>query len=270
MESKTGTREWSDHSVNIQKGCEHGCRYCYAHYNAVLGRFKYMTQQQWNAPTINRKAVDKRYPKFRTKDGRPGPATVMIPTTHDITTSNLAECLIVINKLLIAGNNVLIVSKPHWPCITLICDTFNRPKNRQYKEQIMFRFTIGSYSDDVLSFWEPNAPNFAERMSCLQYAFNSGYDTSVSCEPYLDGYVDQLYTTCFDWVTESFWIGKMRQMRSRLDFSGISPAEHKRFVKPLLSVMNNKFVFMLYKLMKERPLVKWKDSIRKVIETKKV
>ena len=32
---KTGTREWSEHSVNCRQGCTNGCLYCYARAQAL-------------------------------------------------------------------------------------------------------------------------------------------------------------------------------------------------------------------------------------------
>ena len=35
------------------------------------------------------------------------------------------------------------------------------------------RFSIGACDDQILSFWEPNAPNFEERKQCLKYAYKA-------------------------------------------------------------------------------------------------
>ena len=56
---KTGTKEWAAANVNIQFGCEHGCRYCYARHEAVC-RFKRCTAEQWINPVIDNAKVDKR------------------------------------------------------------------------------------------------------------------------------------------------------------------------------------------------------------------
>ena len=135
---KTGTREWSDVSMNIQRGCEHGCLYCYARYDAVQ-RWKRCEAKHWPTPCIDEKKVDAAH--LKTYRG-----VVMFPTTHDITPANLSQYLCVLRKLLDAGNRVLIVSKPHWECITVICNA-----HLEYKRQIEFRFTIGSTDEDVLA-----------------------------------------------------------------------------------------------------------------------
>ena len=249
---KTGTKEWAEVNVNIQRGCEHGCRYCYARYNAVI-RFKRCTAEQWRNPLIDNSKVDKNYGKYK--------GIVMFPSTHDITPKNLSECLCAMRRLLDAGNKVLIVSKPHWNCITLICETL-----REYRRQLMFRFTIGSKSDDILSFWEPNAPGFGERRACLQYAFTCRYPTSVSCEPYLDSNVIDLYLAVKPWITNSFWVGKLRDFERRVDMSDVTSEQEKKFVKPLKVAQTDEAVRKIYNQMADERLVMWKDSIRKVIK----
>lgn len=246
---KTGTREWAEDTINIQLGCEHDCRYCYARTMAV--RFNRLFGD-WSKPIINQKAVDKDYGK---REG-----VIMFPSTHDITPNNISECLCVILKLLDAGNQVLIVSKPHIGCISLICERL-----AEYKKQIMFRFTIGSTRDDVLSFWEPGAPNFKMRMDSLKYAHFKGYRTSVSAEPYLDADVEHLYIRCFSYVTDSFWIGTLRQFKKRVDKSKISVEQMYDYVRPLLECQSRAAVLRLHEKLAGRPLIKWKDSIREIV-----
>jgi hypothetical protein len=248
---KTGTREWSEHSFNIQRGCEHGCRYCYARYNAV-DRFKRCSLQDWARPIINQKKVDKKTGRY---DG-----IVMFPTQHDITPKNISECLCVLHKLLDAGNRVLIVSKPHWECITVICEALG-----EYRWQLMFRFTIGSKDDEVLKFWEPNAPGFKERLACLKYAYFRRYITSVSCEPYLDADVVNLFLWVKPYITDSFWIGKLRDFERRVDTSGITPEQDEKFVRPMKAAQTDESVRKIYDQLNTEKLVKWKDSVRKVI-----
>jgi len=251
---KTGTKEWAEVNVNIQRGCEHGCRYCYARYNSVK-RFKRCTAEQWLSPVIDSKKVDKNY---RRRKG-----IVMFPSTHDITTRNISECLVVLHRLLDAGNRVLIVSKPHWTCIPLMCESL-----KKYKHQIEFRFTIGSNDDDVLGFWEPNAPKFAERLACLWYAYKAGYETSVSCEPYLDAYVIYTYWSVVNYLTSSFWVGKLRAFNSRVDLAGVTEEQMIKYVEPLRSAQTDAVVMSIYKSFHSLPLVKWKDSIRKVVSAR--
>lgn len=251
MIKKIGTREWAKYNVNIQRGCEHGCRYCYARYNSVT-RFKRCTAEQWLDPVIVQAKVDKNYGKYR--------GTVMFPSTHDITPRNISECLCVLRRLLDVGNKVLIVSKPHWDCIPLICETL-----KEYRLQIEFRFTIGSTSDKVLSFWEPGAPNLAERLSCLRYAYKCGYEMSVSCEPYLDPYVPYTYAAVLPYLTNSFWIGKLRDFKRRVDLTGVTDEQMTKFVKPLMAALSDEVVKTICMALHGHRFVKWKDSVREVM-----
>lgn len=248
---KTGTREWATTTVNIQQGCENNCRYCYARSNAV--RFKRCTAEQWPEPVISSAKVNKRYGNRK--------SIVMFPSAHDLTPLNIEQCVIVIEKLLAADNHLLIVSKPHLSCITQICDTF-----REYKEQIVFRFTIGSMCDDALKFWEPNATTFNERLMCLQLAFTLRYKTSVSCEPYLDNSTVRLYEALAPFITDTFWIGKLREFARRVDLSGVTDGQRKEFVEPLLVAQTDESVRLLYERLNNKPHIKWKDSVREVIE----
>jgi DNA repair photolyase len=242
---KTGTKEWASRNINIQRGCEHNCMYCYAREFAV--RFKRCTVQDWAEPVIDQVKVDRTYGKYK--------GIVMFPSTHDITPRNLSECLCVLRKLLDAGNQVLIVSKPHWECVPLMCETF-----QQYKPQIQFRFTIGSTNDEALKFWEPGAPKLRERLACLEYAYYKGYQTSVSCEPYLDPYVGYTYEVVVPYLTDSFWIGRLRNFKRRVDLTGVTDEHKKRFVEPLQKALSDRFFRSLHKFMDKCKFVKWKDS----------
>jgi len=247
----TGTREWAKYNVNIQLGCSNKCRYCYARADAM--RFKRIAgTTDWSKPIINQKVVDRNYGK---KSGR-----IMFPSTHDITPDNISECLCVILKLLDAGNQVLIVSKPHKECIELMCERF-----KKYRRQLEFRFTIGSTRDDVLAFWEPGAPNFKMRMDSLKYTHYKNYRTSVSAEPYLDAEVEHLYTRCFSYITESFWIGTLREFKRRVDRTKISVEQMYDYVVPLLECQSKSAVLRLYEKLDGRPLIKWKDSIMEIV-----
>jgi len=252
---KTGTREWSESSVNIQLGCEHGCRYCYARYQAVKWR-KWCTDEEWLDPVIILSKVTRSYLK------RAG--VVMFPTTHDITPRNLSESICVLGKLLKASNKVLLVSKPHLDCISIICNTF-----QEYRKRLIFRFTIGSMDERVLSFWEPNAPTFLERSQCLLYAFSHGFRTSVSCEPFLDPYVEEIVRLYFElkpYVTDSFWIGKLRHFDKRVVLDGATPEDIEIFVELLRAAQFDEFILELAKPLQNERLATWKDSIREVIE----
>lgn len=194
-----GTKEWANSNVNCYLGCSHDCVYCYAKKMAI--RFKRKTEKNWKLMVPNHKNIRKGY---RKRNGR-----IMFPTSHDITPKALDNCVLVLRKLLQAKNNVLITTKPNLTCISTICDEFE-----SYKNQIQFRFTITSYNDELLKYWEPGAPAFKERVQSLMLAYNKGFKTSVSIEPFLDNNPFELIEVLHPYVTESIWIGKMNYMRS--------------------------------------------------------
>lgn len=253
--SKTGTKEWAETTINIARGCEHQCRYCYARH-MLVERFNLITPQAWKKTTPFIKSIDKRYGKFM--------GTVMMPSTHDVTPAIINEFCCVLRKLLDAGNDVLIVTKPHLECIQLICLAF-----AEHREKILFRFTIGSTSSDVLKFWEPGAPDFIERLASLKYAFDHGFKTSVSCEPYLDPYVVYTYEACRPYLTDSFWIGKLKHFNSRVKLDDATPDQIAKYVDTLKSAQSDEVVRSIYRLLSGQPYIQWKDSIQEVMEASK-
>jgi len=190
----SGTKEWADSNVNCYFGCSNDCRYCYAKKMAI--RFKRKTEKSWKLMIPNEKVINR---NFKKRQGR-----VMFPSSHDITPSSLNSCIIVLKRLLNARNEVLITTKPNLSCIKIICDSFFK-----FKSLIQFRFTITSLDNDLLKFWEPNAPRFEERLESLKYAYKSNYKTSVSIEPFLDKNPIPLIKKLAPFATESIWIGKM-------------------------------------------------------------
>ena len=248
--TKTGTHEWSTVSRNIQKGCgDNDCLYCYAREMAL--RFHHIGNvAEWTKPAINRKAM------LNTKkvDG-----VVMFPSTHDIYEWNMTECTEFILNNLKNGNKMLIVSKPRMNCIYYLCERL-----QDHKSQIKFRFTIGSADDSVLKFWEPGAPGYLERVHCVHHAHAEGYQTSISCEPYLDDTIYSIIREVEELVTDTIWIGRMNKFEQRVDTSKWGDREwgyaHKMF-----DAQTDDAVLKLHEHFKDNEKVKWKDSIKKVL-----
>ena len=245
-----GTREWAKTNVNIQSGCEHDCLYCYAH--GMSARYGRVSAKNWSNPGLRHRDVSRRYSMRK--------GTIMFPTTHDITEANLADCLTVLKKLLGAGNQVLIVSKPHLNCVKKLCRELET-----YKDQILFRFTIGSADDAVLSFWEPHAPAYGERLACLKWAFRHGFKTSVSCEPMLDGGIQRVIDDTRPFVTDAIWLGRANNLRSMLAFNAPGNRAARTKADELLALQADEWVMALYATHKHDPLIKYKDSIKKVV-----
>lgn len=249
MKEIKGTKEWSVQSVNCVRGCSHDCRYCYAREMAERRR-QVVLPGEWAQMVVREKDVRKGRKKV---DG-----AIMFPTTHDITPEVLDPCLEVLWKLIEAGNHVLIVSKPHFECIQAICHQFDG-----YASQILFRFTIGTCLDGILSYWEPVAPRFAERLHCLVHAHDHGFDTSVSTEPLLDDEgLHMLGEMILPFISDAWWIGKMNSVRSRVK---VQNARDEEMVRRILALNHDDSIRRIYDRFKNNPKVKWKESIKKVV-----
>ena len=254
-----GFGEWITESINICTGCPNDCKYCFSKTRAY--RFKQVQKGQWENEIIREHDVNKKYKLY---DGRVG-----FPTAHDITPTNIDSYLIVLKKLLNFGNEVLIVSKPNFECIKRICDEFS-----QYKDQILFRFSIGAMDDKILRFWDNNAPLYKERKNSLKYAFDNGYQTSVSMEPLLDSSnVIAVATDLVKYVTDFIWIGKMNYVGN---VKNMTEVDDKQILLEQVDIIKsgqtNEKVLEIYNNFKEKPellkKIKWKKSFKKVLGIK--
>jgi DNA repair photolyase len=245
-----GTYEWAVINANFINGCSNNCKYCYSREMAI--RFKRKTTDNWKIEEINPNQFNR---KFKKVDG-----FVMYPSSHDITPTHLQESIDFMRKIINAGNNVLIVSKPHFEVIETICYEF-----ADYKENILFRFTIGSMDSKILEFWEPGAPDYSERKECLKYAYEKGFETSVSCEPMLDKNTFSLVSDLEDYVSDFLWIGKANFLHRRLKMNGFTDEATIINANSLIDIQSDSNIKLLYRSLKENPKVKWKESIKKVL-----
>ncbi len=246
-----GTNEWCVKTTNIINGCKHDCKYCYA--KSIAIRFKRKTPGNWKKEVVNFKTLNKKFPRAR---GR-----VMYPSTHDITPENLQYSLQHLNSILTAGNTVLIVTKPHLCVVEKICEVF-----KDHKETILFRFTIGSVDNEVLKFWEPGAPTYEERKSALIHAYKKGFQTSLSCEPMLDDRIEEVVNDLQDYITNTIWIGKMNMLRGRLKINGFDDSLSIQKANELLEMQSDDKIIDLVCRLQDNPKIRWKSSIKKVIE----
>lgn len=250
----SGTKEWAASNVNIQRGCSHKCIYCYANANAL--RFKQVEPGEWGTEVINQAAVDRPY-GFRSS------GTIMFPTAHDITTGNVEAAITVLRKMLASGNRVLIVSKPALDIVIPLCRELE-----EWKDNILFRFTIGSLDDEVLEFWEPGAPPFHSRFEALAYCFQQEFDTSVSMEPLLDPDEDAIVNAVeamTPFVTDSIWLGKMNRAAERIKRNGQWTPEVEAALAKLTASQSDARIHFTFERLKDHPKVKWKESIKEVV-----
>ena len=255
-----GTHEWSPHTLNCITGCGNDCKYCYSKEMSI--RYNRSTLETWKDEVVRPHDLHKSIKKCD--------ARVMYPSSHDIRPEHLQENLGFLQHILDAGNEVLIVSKPHLACIKEICKRFD-----PYKDRILFRFTIGSANDEVLKFWEPGAPGFTERLNSLKWAHKKGFGTSVSCEPMLDNNIDKVIKKVSPYVTETIWIGKINHLigvtgRGRLDFNGHNDPVTLTKAQELIGWQSDDNIMKLYDTFKDDPKIMWKESIKKVLKKEKL
>jgi len=253
---KTGTKEWADETRNLYIGCHNACRYCYARANAL--RFGQVgSAAQWSEMRPNKSAT-KDLSKENTRIFSQ-PRRIMFPSTHDLFPEHLDVITAALKSWLTPASQILIVTKPRHEVVKHLCAELQK-----YRRQIVFRFSIGSMSNEILSFWEPGAPSYDERYESLWTAYASGFETSVSCEPYLDNKIYDLVMAVSSLVTDSIWIGKMNRISNRVNTDGWSSKE-RSFLHRVFDAQTNEFIKDLYGRLKDKPQVRWKDSIKKVL-----
>lgn len=249
--NSNGTKEWSVKSANFITGCSNNCSYCYSRAMAI--RTKRKIQDNWKEEIVRSNDLNK---KWKMVEG----GRIMFPSSHDITPEHLLESIQFLRNILTPGNEVLIVSKPNLVCIKAICEEFV-----DYKEKILFRFTIGSANDEVLKFWEPGASSFTERIESLKYAYEAGYETSISCEPMLDNKIGDVIAAVKPFVTHSVWLGKMNEMKHRLTMNTELTQELKNRANQLYNWQSDDEIKALYGTYKNDPLIRWKSDIKKIV-----
>lgn len=244
MKKKTGTYQWAPNRANCCDGCLNDCNYCYAKKNAI--RFKRRTKENWKDMAYN-PSCEKHIRKYK--------GLIMFPTSHDLHIEHVNWWFPFLKGLLEKGNDLLIVSKPQYAAIKYICDNL-----ADYKNKIEFRFTVGSCNEQVLKFWEPGAPAFAERVVAMEYAKRMGFKTSASLEPLLDYNPDLLIDLIKPFITGDIWIGTMNHM----SVSDFGPDEGLMYIrmKEINSIEN---IRRVYDQFKNNPRIKWKDSIERML-----
>ena len=240
----SGTKEWADYNINCVKGCANNCRYCYA--KMMAKRFGRATEETWKEMVIRKDMVDKKFPKYK---GR-----VMFPSSHDIVDIPEVKeiCFIVLRNLLDAGNEVLVTMKPSLSVTKELVEDFS-----MYKERMQFRFTITSNDNEILAFWEPDAPQYEERLESLILAYKEDYMTSVSVEPFLDDDPVVLIKDLSPYITESIWIGPMNHMpRKNIHPDDVVEYDRVRRIKDVESLRQ------IYEQLVNVPNIRFKDGMR--------
>jgi len=244
-----GVGEWAGFSYNCGIGCSHNCRYCYGRSFFVQEKIV-ASDADWvnETPKLNKININQKADK-----------RVMFPSTHDITPAYLDTYCRTLYSILTAGNDVLLVSKPHFDCIETICREFT-----SFRKQMEFRFTIGSLNPVVTQFWEPGAPLPEERIRCLAHAGEQGYQNSVSMEPILEGKDAAMETfyTLAPLTSGTIWIGMMNDLEKRVD---VSAPEIRQAVERIKQLQSPSEMLELHSLLSHEPQVRWKESIKNLL-----
>tara|TARA_Y100000310_G_scaffold342463_1_gene445854 strand:+ start:5833 stop:6612 length:780 start_codon:yes stop_codon:yes gene_type:complete len=242
-----GTREWASHNRNCQKGCEHGCWYCYAAASHRGQDFSVPSSQQ-EPPTTIKKVK----------------GHIMFPTRHDITAENYLLATRWIKHLvqcLDEESHILLVTKPAWAPFSRMLEMLE-----PHKDRILLRLTIGSMDSKTLNLFEPAASSFGERLECLVWAHMNGWRTSVSCEPCLmhpEG-VPLFVAALSPFVTDGLWIGKMNYAEDRLTKNS-APKNVRAAADMILTNWTEERIRRLYEQVRDNPRVRWKESLKEVL-----
>lgn len=248
----TGTKEWAEVNENITLGCPSGCLYCYAAANAANPRYgARKLRHDWTNEVLTKRAQMTSYPA---RDG-----IIMFPTTHEITPFNVAAYIRVALLMLKKGNRLLITTKARIDIMDAMTFAFG-----DYREQILFRITIGNMNSAVTDFWEPGAPPPIERLRALCLAQERGFQTSVSIEPMLGGMLSTLevVNAVTPFTTETIWCGKMNKIKLRVDMQHPGVRD---WVETLGALQRDQEIIGLYRALQGNPQIRWKDSIREVL-----
>ena len=244
-----GVREWADATMNVCLGCQHACLYCFA--QEIASRFKRKTAGDWQHEELTEQANIISYPAHK--------GVVMFPTTHDITPLTVDAYIRVAKKILEAGNQLLLVSKPHLDCMTKVLNAL-----RPWRDQMLCRFTIGTLDEKVARAWEPGAPSPKERVKVLKLAHRRGFRTSVAMEPLLGGATTAIkgMDAMEPYVTDTIWIGKMNRIRNRVK---ITTPEIEAMVAAIEIAQADDNIIMIWEMLDREPKVQWSNSIKKVL-----
>jgi DNA repair photolyase len=252
---KTGTREWSDHSVNCCLGCRHGCLYCYAR-QAALRWGKIDCGEDWTNERPDADAATVRQPTHK--------GIVMFPTCHDITVGNVGACLSMLVHLLHAENHVLVVSKagPHVP---RLLDTARALVGKGSPE---LRVSLTCLDERLAAFWEPGAPPPDLRLDALRAAFSRGLATSVSIEPLLEpARAYQIVAEAvLAGVDGEIWIGAANHLRARTAWVRNRLGSNlEAEICRIESGQTPEKMHDVWEALRGKPQIRWKDSYQKVL-----
>jgi hypothetical protein len=249
-----GVFEYAPYSYNIGQKCRCNCRYCYARDIAIkfCDPSNPVTADNWHEEEVK---------PYKVNIHQTVNNVVMIPTMGNISDSNVELMIQTIKNIADANNLVLVVIKPFMSVVRRMCAEL-----ADYKDTVQFRFTITSLNPTLSQLWEPGAALPAERIECLQYAFDHGYYTSVSMEPMIDERIEtlRLISTIEPYVIGDIWLGKMVDIDKRVAITDDMIRDAVAIIKEQQSDLEiQKLVFSLI----GKKNIRYKKSIRDVVRT---
>lgn len=249
---KLHNHQWSSYSYNFiasKKTCRNDCFYCYM--KPMRSRMKKTMDDIEDLFVCNKEKVDKGWRESNDETKR----VYMFPSSHDIFPENVDDYITIAKKMLEAGNKIICVTKPRIKCIKTICEELS-----DYKETFMFRFTITTSNNATIKLMEGNSTMFEERLECLKYAYQCGYDTSISMEPLLEDPTNVIQQ-CADYVTKSIWIGTMSSMDV---LRKNQPEEIQKEFDRLDKLYSKKSLTDMVKKFRDNKKVYWKTSVMRI------
>ena len=64
---------------------------------------------------------------------------------------------------------------------------------------------------------------------------------------------------------DAIWVGKPNQLMPRLRMNGITDSESVNKAEKLIASLSDEWILELYDFYKDNPKVKWKESIKRVV-----
>jgi DNA repair photolyase len=228
--------------------CPNACIYCYMiPMNERFGRGTIIPDIE-EFP-VNEKRVEKKWLKV---GGKRKPKYYMFPSSHDLFPEMVEPALEVIRKILIAGHDLTIVSKPRIPVVDAIV---NDDIVKNNLDRIVMRFSISTLDEDLVKKFEPNAPTIKERIECLRISREAGLMTGVSVEPYISdpvNIVEGLEKTGY--VSEDYFVGVMTKEKTiagTSEWDMVEPLYTREYLTSVIErLRDNKKVFFKTSIMK--------------------
>ena len=246
---KLHNKQWTNGSIynilSVNSNCYNNCKYCYM--KRIKNKF-FGTDLENLDMIVDQKKIDKKWKKVDEKSSK----VIMYPSSHDIFNDYLDKYIETAINMMNAGHTLLIVTKPRLDCIQQMINKF-----KNYKNKILFRLTITTDDDNIVNYYEPNAPKISERIECIKLLFENKYRTSVSLEPFLTNPI-KLIENIDKYVSDDIWIGCMSCMNTNTEIDD----KHKKDLNKLYSFNSlKKIIFAL----KDNKKVFWKTSVMKII-----